>query len=406
MQGQLASLYFQAYKLAYDVAKKAERAFRHELGLQSSNYVQFGYWDSLKKGLLAGEKLGQDLRRMEVAYLDQNKREYEMTKHVSLLQLDPLTLVILKETGRCEFSVPEALFDLDYPGHYMRRLKSVSVTIPCVAGPYTNVPCTVTLLKSQIRRNASLAREYGRDLQNDDSRFTDLFGPIQSVATSSGQNDSGMFETNLRDERYLPFEGMGTISGWRVELPTNFKTFDYESISDVILHLRYTARDGGEALKAAAAGGLQDAFNEMTAGENGRGVTRLFSLRHEYPTEWHQFLTTANTDGNHVQTFTLSEDRFPFLFQGRTLTIKRVDLFGVPKAEQEISMLPELSPPGREAPPLQDGARIGQLMHKVVTPLSVKVALVPWTLTVPKASSQTFVESTDDILVLATYEVT
>ena len=33
MQGQLAAQYFQAYKLAYDVAKKAEQAFRHELGL-------------------------------------------------------------------------------------------------------------------------------------------------------------------------------------------------------------------------------------------------------------------------------------------------------------------------------------------------------------------------------------
>jgi hypothetical protein len=30
-------LYFQAYQLAFDVAKRAERAFRHELGLQESN---------------------------------------------------------------------------------------------------------------------------------------------------------------------------------------------------------------------------------------------------------------------------------------------------------------------------------------------------------------------------------
>ena len=37
----------------------------------------------------------------------------------------------------------EVLFDLDYPGHYLRRLKSVGLTIPCVTGPYTGVSCTL-----------------------------------------------------------------------------------------------------------------------------------------------------------------------------------------------------------------------------------------------------------------------
>jgi hypothetical protein len=43
-------------------------------------------------------------------------------------------------------------------------------------------------------------------------------GSIQSVATSNAQNDSGLFELNFRDERYLPFEGTGAISSWRLEL--------------------------------------------------------------------------------------------------------------------------------------------------------------------------------------------
>jgi hypothetical protein len=141
MQGQLASLYFQAYKLAYDAAKKAERAFRYELGLDESKFVQFGYWDSLKKGLLAGERLQNDLRRMEAAYLDKNRREFEITRHVSLAELSPAALIALREVGECEVDIPESLFDMDYPGHYMRRIKSVALTIPCVVGPYTNVNC-------------------------------------------------------------------------------------------------------------------------------------------------------------------------------------------------------------------------------------------------------------------------
>ncbi len=335
MVQQLSGVYFKTYQLAYDVAKRAERTLRNELGLQSSNYIQFGYWDNLKKGLLAGEKLGHDLKRMEVAYLEQNKREYEITKHVSLLQLDPLALVMFKESGRCEFIMPEVMFDLDYPGHYMRRLKSVSVTIPCVAGPYTTVPCTVTLLKSEIRHNTLLANGYGRDLRNDDPRFTDLFGAIQSVVTSSGQSDSGMFETNLRDERYLPFEGAGAISTWCLELPTNFKPFDYDSISDVVLHLRYTAREGGEGLKTAAVSGLQAAVNAIVTNENGAGLTRLFSLKHEFPTEWHRFLNTADKDtGDHEQVLTFGAERFPFYLQdkfaARKVKAKRLHIIAIP----------------------------------------------------------------------------
>ena len=59
---------------------------------------------------------------------------------------------------------------------------------------------------------------YAREDAEDD-RFSDYFGSLQSIVTSSAQNDSGLFETNLRDERYLPFEDSGVISEWQLELP-------------------------------------------------------------------------------------------------------------------------------------------------------------------------------------------
>ncbi len=327
MIGQLATLFFQTYQLAYDLAKRAERAFRHELGLKDSSFIQFGYWDSLKKGLLAGERLFHDLKRMEVAYLDQHKREYEITKHVSLAQLAPLALVQLRQTGACIVHLPEALFDLDYPGHYMRRLKSVSLTIPAVTGPYTGINCTLTLLKSSVRHaNILWEGQYAR--QEEDPRFTDRLGSIQSVVTSSGQNDSGLFETNLRDERYLPFEGAGAISEWQIELPDGFRQFDYDTISDVIMHARYTAREGGELLKQQSTLELQIAINEFIQSESQQGLAQIFSLRHEFPTEWHHFLNLpAEAEGNQKLALALDMDRFPFLFHNRTLTISTIELF-------------------------------------------------------------------------------
>jgi len=50
--------------------------------------------------------------------------------------LFPLQLLELKLTGRCEIELPEWLFDLDYPGQYMRRIKNIALSIPCVVGPF------------------------------------------------------------------------------------------------------------------------------------------------------------------------------------------------------------------------------------------------------------------------------
>jgi Tc toxin complex TcA C-terminal TcB-binding domain/Cys/Met metabolism PLP-dependent enzyme len=57
----------------------------------------------------------------------------------------------LQQTGYAEIDIPEWMYDLDYPGHYLRRIKNVSLTIPAVVGPYTGVHCRLTLLSSQTR---------------------------------------------------------------------------------------------------------------------------------------------------------------------------------------------------------------------------------------------------------------
>ena len=58
----------------------------------------------------------------------------------------------------------------------------------------------------------------------------------------------------------MPFEGAGTTSRWRLELPAGFKQFDYNTITDVIIHMRYTSVDGGDKLKTAAVVALSDIF--------------------------------------------------------------------------------------------------------------------------------------------------
>jgi hypothetical protein len=92
-----------------------------------------------------------------MAYHDNNKRELEIVRHVPLRQLDPAALLAPRITGSCSVTVPEWLYDRDCPGHYMRRIKSVALSIPSVVGPYTGVNCTLTLQSSTLRVSPLLA---------------------------------------------------------------------------------------------------------------------------------------------------------------------------------------------------------------------------------------------------------
>ena len=337
MVGQTAAVFFQCYQMAYDLAKRAEACYRFELGIAQSSYIQFGYWDSMKQGLLAGEKLFKDLKRLEIAYLDQNLREYEISKSISLLLLDPSAFISLKLTGQCIIILPEAFFDLDYPGHYMRRIRNVSLSIPCLTGPYTSVNCTLTLLQSRIRLNSNLnsgASPYVEKPVGSDERFSYGFSSTESIATSTAQNDSGLFEVNFRDERYLPFEGAGVVSQWRLCMPLDCNAFDFETITDLVFNLRYTARNGGDALtkaaKAAAilpAGTALQSLQSIAASQSKpspsqSNLQRYFSLRHEYPTEWHRFLhPAAGATSPATMQINLGKDRFPFQYRSSTIQI-------------------------------------------------------------------------------------
>jgi hypothetical protein len=319
MQGEISRLYYEYYRFAFDTARKAERTMKQELmrsELDAQDFVKFNYWDGGRKGLLSGEALQLDVKRMEMAYHDQNKRELELARHVSVRQLDPLALLTLKATGSCTLTIPEWLYDRDCPGHYMRRIKSVALSLPSVVGPYTSVNCTLSLLKSSLRKSPiPKDGEYARQGSEDD-RFVDYIGAVQSIVTSTGNNDGGLFEANLRDERFLPFEGAGAESTWKIDLPQDYRSFDYATISDVILHIRYTARQGVEP------GRVKTALDDLFQDASWSNLMLLFSLPHDFPTEWSTFVT-----GKSDFTSKIRRDYFPYFTQGRKINIEGFVLY-------------------------------------------------------------------------------
>jgi hypothetical protein len=347
LASKLSDVYFQSYRLAYAMAKRAERTYQYELALPAASFIQFGYWDSLHKGLLAGESLMTDLHRMHASYLDLNVRRYEISRIVSLASLPPVQagqpapILQLLATGACDFELPESLYDRDYPGHYQRQLKRVSVTVVYTSpGKNDNVICTFTLVKNQVRMNTNLNLGGGdpyaeNPVGNDTTRFAYQYGAVQSVVTSQAQDDPGLFENQIHyqitDPRYLPFEGAGAISDWHLELPPN-NQIDVAAVSDVLIHVLYTALDGGPDFgsKAAAWATTQPQF-----------ATKLFSAANDfsappatvanpYPvTPWQALLATPSGGADQVLTLSISSTKFPVWTRGKTIKVTGMNVYAV-----------------------------------------------------------------------------
>jgi hypothetical protein len=166
-----------------------------------------------------------------------NTRQHRINQNFSFAEIDPKSLVDLKEIGRCELLIPETYFDQVHPGQYRHRIRDVRLIMTCATAPHTNISAKLTLLRSFIRIKAT----------PDSAHLLEV--PIaqgSSAVTSAAQGGAGIFELSFGNHLYMPFEGAGAISEWRLELPSDLQTNDYQSITDVVLNISYTAEEYSE----------------------------------------------------------------------------------------------------------------------------------------------------------------
>ncbi|GIH23661.1 hypothetical protein Aph01nite_19710 [Acrocarpospora phusangensis] len=301
MSGRLSGLYFQTYDMAHEMAKSAERAYQYERGVDEA-FVQPVYWEGRRNGLLAGDSLSVDLERLGKAYVDGDSRGLEITKKVSLLQLDPLAVLAFRNEGRCEFALPEALFDRDFPGHYRRRIRTLSVTFDGYEGPL-GVNATLTQLGHKTVLSADpKGVKFLLDAKGaPPASVRSDWRPSQQIALSDleeGRDNNGLFELRFDDDRYLPFEGTGAVSTWRLEAAGPVDLFD------VTVTVKYTAEQGGEVFGNAVKGMLKP-----------YPAARYFDVAGEFPDEWSRLF--EDEDGALV--LPLSPEMFPGM-NGRQIT--------------------------------------------------------------------------------------
>lgn len=381
MSGQLSGIFFQTYNIAHELALAAQKALQFELDTNET-FVSYGYWNSLRKGLTSGEALMLTISQMESAYLRRNTRRLVINKTISLLQVAPLALLNLREKGSCTFELPAYLFDSDFPGQYVRKITSLSVTIPAVTGPYEGINGTLTqtgnfiVLEPDAETELFLLGESGIEPPNT-SKLRVNWKANQSIAISTGIEDSGLAVDAEADGRYSPFEGTGAISQWRLELPQATNRVDIGALPDVVIQLSYTALPGGPDMSKRVIQRLE-AMGYMDG--------RLLFLANQYSDGWFAFMNPAPNAADQVMTFRTPGTLFPSALRDVRLVGVGLSLALAPNVYFSGQLSGSLKIPGHPTAidfSLGEGA-VAQTF--TIDPADADFTNGTWTMTVPAAS--------------------
>lgn len=254
LRGKLAAIYYQFYDLAVSRCLMAQEAYKWSLGTTSATFIRLGAWQGTYAGLMAGETLTLNLAQMEQEYLKKDEREKEVTRTVCLSEFyaglsddkaftlpDQVVTLVTNGEGSAgdddnglkmvdkQLQATLRLADLnisdDYPADLglgnTRRIKQISVTLPALVGPYQDV-------RAALSYGGSVVLPQG----------------CNALAVSHGMNDSGQFQLDFNDSRWLPFEGIPVDDGGTLTLA--FPQADGSqkdlllSLTDIIVHIRYT----------------------------------------------------------------------------------------------------------------------------------------------------------------------
>ncbi|SEJ87980.1 Tc toxin subunit A [Pseudomonas sp. NFR16] len=264
-------LYGPAYDAVLSLCLTTEAAWRYEIGdYKRPAFIKTGAWVDSYKGMLAGESLLVNLQEMENAHIQCNERRLCIKKTIDVRrgQSDDQWLEQLKTLSNnpLVFGFTSLDFDNNYPGHYLRQIRHVSVSFVMASEAGTtleNVSAILTQTDSTILTEPTDAGAdylYKPGTKAPDSIKQNLRAQ-QQIALSSTQADDGLgfdkadwvYELMFHDGRYLPFEGTGAISRWQL----SFTDADFlkkltsddgktSLLKNIQIQLVYTARDGGK----------------------------------------------------------------------------------------------------------------------------------------------------------------
>ena len=272
MQSKMATLYFQTYDAVTALCLSVQACWQYEIGDYETHFILPGAWIDSHHGFTAGETLTLGLLRMESAFVHRYERRLTIRKLVSLRDyFEPEEwsdkLRALQSSGKLDFSLDSRFYDSDYPGHYLRQIRRVSVTLPALLGPYQTVSMTLTQISSKLLIKPDLGgARHLYDPRHADADTTYVRYNLRAqpqIAVSDGLDDDGTGSRFTFDEdRYASFERTGAISSWQIAIPRTRPGMQEEllaSLTDIIIDVEYTALDGGRDFAEKVEGLLNEA---------------------------------------------------------------------------------------------------------------------------------------------------
>jgi hypothetical protein len=320
----LSNVYSYFLQQATVIARLAQNQLSFERQEAPPAYIQTNYWQSIfdantilntsnqepdRKGLTGSVRLLQDIYKLDQYAFETNKHKLQLTQAFSLAQLAPFEFQQFRETGILPFATPSDLFDRDFPGHYLRLIKRVHLSVVALIPPVRGIRATLTA--SGISRVI-----VGQNV------FTEVVvrrNP-EMIAFTSPSNATGLFELQPEGELLLPFESMGVDTTWEFQLPKAANPFDYRTIADVLIIIEYTALHSTLYRQQV----IQQ-FDRSISGD------RPFSFRNQFADAWFDLNNPQQTDRPLVARFKLRREDFPPNVED--LTIQHLLCYVVP-AEQ------------------------------------------------------------------------
>jgi hypothetical protein len=306
MSGVLGRVYNYFLQQATSVAQLAQSQLAFERQEPALSVIQSDYWQITsdtaigetngsgpdRRGLTGSARLLQDIFQLDQYAFETKQRKLQLTQTLSLAQIAPMEVQALRDTGKMVFVTPMEIFDHDFPGHYLRQIRRAKVSVIALVPPTQGL--RATLSASGISRIVT---------GGDTFETVQVQRAPETIAFTSPNNATGLFELETDGDLLLPFEGMGVDTFWELQLPKAANPFDYRAIADVLLTLEYTTLFSPIY--------QQRVIKQLNGGASG---DRMFSLRNQFADAWYDLNNpeaVEDVEQRMVANFSTVRDDFP-----------------------------------------------------------------------------------------------
>jgi hypothetical protein len=300
MSDVLVGVYRYFLLTATAMARLAQDQLAFERQEPAPGFVRVDYWqppaefaqNGDRRGLTGSARLLQDLYQLDQYAFETDRRRLNLSQTFSLAQRAPLEFQLFQQSGALRFGTPMQWFDEDFPGHYLRLVKRVRVSVVGLIPPTHGIRATL--------RSSGLSRVVTADgdvafrevVMRRDPELVAFTGPVLA---------GGVFELDSQPTMLLPFESTGVDTMWELQLPRAANPFDFRSIADVLVTMEYTALHSDDYRRQV----LQRPEITVRRGD------RPLSLRRDFPDEWYALHNPAPGGGARAARLTLTAADFP-----------------------------------------------------------------------------------------------